>query len=175
MSGQAILVARWIRYSTLVVTVGLLVAIGLAFSPTLFGREVMVITSPSMEPWAPVGSIVVTRMVDARTAGVGDVITFREEGQMPTTHRIVEVVSRDGETSTFRTKGDNNEDADPNPVTISGKVAVAERAIPFVGRILAAVRSPLSFLALVLLGLANAALERSVAILNRPRVRPMLT
>jgi len=175
MSAQAVTFAHWIRYAALVVALGFALAIGLAFAPTLFGREVMVVTTGSMEPWAPVGSIVITRMVDARTVGVGDVITFREQGAMPTTHRIIEVVERDASSSTFLTKGDANEDADPAPVRIVGSVAVGERAIPVLGRILVAIRSPLAFLALALLGLSSAALERALVSSVRPRVRPMLT
>lgn len=176
MSARAVTFVNWIRFAALVVAIGLAAAIGLAFAPTMFGRQVMVVTTGSMEPWAPVGSIVITRMVDARTVAVGDVITFREAESMPTTHRVIEITERDATSTTFLTKGDANEDVDPTPVRIAGEVALGERAIPGLGRILVAIRSPIAFLALVLMGLSSAALEKAINTTTiRPRVRPMLT
>jgi signal peptidase len=174
MTPRTIIVARVIRFATASVAIGLTLAVATAFVPTLLGREVMIVTTASMEPWAPVGSAVVTRMVDARTVGVGDVITFRPSDAPPTTHRVIEVTEHGTGAATFITKGDANEDPDPTPVRIAGDVAIAERVIPHLGRLLAAVRSPIAFLALALIGFAAAALERAVAALNRPRVRPMI-
>lgn len=176
MTARASLASRWARYAAMVASLLLALLVGAAFAPTLFGRQIMVVTSGSMEPWASVGSVVVTRMTDVTSVGVGDVITFRNEAGTATTHRIVEVVERDGASATYVTRGDANEDADPAPIRVTGRVAKAETVVPHVGRVLAAVRSPIAFLALVLLGLSAAALEKATTLLTvRPGVRPMLT
>lgn len=176
MDARAYLATRIVRYLTLTVSVALALAVAVAFVPTLFGREVLVVTSGSMEPWASVGSVVVTRSAPAAAVGVGDVITFRPPHGATTTHRVIEVQARDANGSTFITQGDANEDPDPTPVRITGSVPKAERVLPVVGTILAAIRTPLAFLALVLLGLASALLEKASFRLGQEgRARPVLT
>lgn len=177
MSSPAFQLSRIVRYLTTGVTLALAMMIALAFLPTLFGRQVMVVTSGSMEPSIPVGAIVVTRMVPVDDLGVGDVITYRPKGGSTTTHRIVKVERREPGSAMFVTKGDANEDVDPKATAIVGEVASAERVIPFLGRALAAMRSPIAFLALILLGMASALLEKvTTRLLEQGRdPRPVLT
>ena len=166
---RTLLFTRIIRYSTSVVAGAMALAAALAFVPTLLGREVLIVTSRSMEPWAKVGGVVVTRLTQASAVGVGDVITYRMENSPATTHRVVKVVKRSGNTATFITKGDANENRDPQPVHITGKVAVSERSIPFIGRVLAGVRQPFAALAFIALGIAVSILERTLTSLLRRR------
>ena len=84
-----------------------------------------VVLSGSMEPAMSPGDVIIVNSVPAAAIERNDVITFGgQEGDTPTTHRVIEVVERDG-TTAFRTQGDANEDPDGSLVTpdqLQGKV-----------------------------------------------------
>ena len=114
----------------------------------LLGYEVKVVKSGSMEPAINVGGIVV--VAAAQSYKVGDIITFGADTwrRIPVTHRIVEVVPT-GMTTSYRTKGDANEEPDNKLVRhgdIIGKVAFD---LPFVGYAINFARTPIGFILLV--------------------------
>ncbi|TKX56130.1 signal peptidase I [Halorubrum sp. SP3] len=84
-----------------------------------------VVLSGSMEPAMSPGDVIIVNSVPAAAIERNDVITFGGQGgDTPTTHRVIEVVERDG-TTAFRTQGDANEDPDGSLVTpdqLQGKV-----------------------------------------------------
>ncbi|MEZ7172855.1 signal peptidase I SipW [Sporosarcina sp. OR05] len=102
--------------------------------PQFFGYQLKTVLSGSMEPGIQTGSIIAVNLdVDATKLQVGDVITFRETEEMLITHRITEVVNS-GDTVLFRTKGDNNNAEDMNPVLSENVVAqYTGFTIPYVG------------------------------------------
>ncbi|WP_436923962.1 signal peptidase I [Halosimplex amylolyticum] len=94
--------------------------------PQVVGAEhSYVVLSGSMEPAISSGDVVVVNEVRPAQIEEGDVITFGGSQSEPTTtHRVIGIEEQDGE-RVFRTKGDNNEDADPSPVrpsSVSGRV-----------------------------------------------------
>ncbi|MGH2784233.1 MAG: signal peptidase I [Actinomycetota bacterium] len=139
--------------------IGAVALLAFAFVPTLFGADASIVTSGSMGEAAPIGSVVVSRLVDAHAVSVGDVITFRYPTS-PTsiTHRVVEVAD-DATGRVFRTKGDANPAIDPVPVPIAGNVHRVERVVPFAGRIVAFARSPLGGVSLFLLPITGLLLD----------------
>jgi len=84
-----------------------------------------VVLSGSMEPAMSPGDVIIVNSVPASAIERNDVITFGgQDGDTPTTHRVIEVVEQDG-TTAFRTQGDANEDPDGSLVTpdeLQGKV-----------------------------------------------------
>lgn len=124
----------------LVVVVG---AVVLTAVPGIVGADASyVVRSDSMSPAIDAGSVVFVTSVPAETLSVGDVITFRSaEANKRITHRIVEVVERDGERS-FRTKGDANEEADDGLVSADQIVGRVAFSLPLVGWLLAFAQSP---------------------------------
>lgn len=83
--------------------------------PQLFGHEIKTVLSGSMEPGIQTGSLITIKQVeDKNNFKVGDVITYQEEDIL-VTHRITEVIEG-GESVLYRTKGDNNNAEDMNPV-----------------------------------------------------------
>jgi signal peptidase len=78
-----------------------------------FGYQYAVVKSGSMTPTYPVGTIVMTEPVKAESIKVGDVISWQMPGENTShvSHRVIEVV-RDGNSFSFRTKGDANEEPD---------------------------------------------------------------
>jgi len=133
----------------------------LAFAPTLFGYESFVVTSGSMGQTAPVGSVVLTRMVDAHAIAPGDVITYRHPGADVVTHRVVGVEEREAGVA-FRTKGDENDSADPVPLYLGEgrSVARVERVVPFAGHVVRMGRTGSGAVVLLGLPLIGFALDR---------------
>jgi len=102
--------------------------------PGLVGAEYsFTVMSGSMEPTIPIGSVVFVQDVSAADIEEGDVITFSKgRGTIPTTHRVVEV-HRSENSVRFVTKGDANENRDPEPVYRSDLVGTVSFTIPYVG------------------------------------------
>lgn len=130
----------------------LLVGVALLFLASLLpipgNVELKIVKSGSMEPAIMTGGIVLIKPSD--TYVVGDIITFGEDsrGEIPTTHRIVSI--RESGTQTFySTKGDANEDPDPQETPgreVIGKVLFT---MPYAGYVLDFARKPLGFVLLI--------------------------
>ena len=106
--------------------------------------EVKIVESGSMAPAIHTGSIVVIRA--QKSYRVGDVITFfySMRDETPTTHRIVEIKEADGE-KRYVTKGDANENEDPNTIEEEAVVGKVLFSVRFVGYILEFAKKPLGF------------------------------
>jgi len=102
--------------------------------PQLFGYQLKTVLSGSMEPGILTGSIIAVKLAEDKTNfNKGDVITFQEEENMLITHRITEVV-KSGDSVLYRTKGDNNNAEDMNPVLSTNVVAkYTGFTVPYVG------------------------------------------
>jgi len=108
-----------------------------------------VVLSGSMEPTISAGDAVVVRDVEPSSIESGAVITYvRSEGSTPITHRVVEVL--DGEDGlAFRTKGDANEDHDPEPVPAERVTGEVWFAIPYLGHVVMFANTPTGFAVMV--------------------------
>ncbi|WP_347321623.1 signal peptidase I [Rossellomorea sp. RS05] len=102
--------------------------------PNFFGYQIKTVLSGSMEPGIKTGSIIAVKPGgDMERFGKGDVITFKQDENILITHRITEVMSSDAGIS-YKTKGDNNQAADMEPVLPSNVVAEYEGfTVPFIG------------------------------------------
>lgn len=102
--------------------------------PQLFGYQLKTVLSGSMEPGILTGSIIAVKPAEDKTNfKKGDVITFQEEENILITHRITEVV-KSGDSVLYRTKGDNNNAEDMNPVLSDNVVAeYTGFTVPYVG------------------------------------------
>ena len=109
--------------------------------PTLVGAEgSYVVLSGSMEPAIAPGDVVFVYATDPASIGVGDIVTYsRENAQVPTTHRVIEVIETNDVPSgvLLRTMGDANEDPDQVPVA-GGAVhgIVPAVTLPVIGTVL---------------------------------------
>lgn len=102
--------------------------------PQIFGYQLKTVLSGSMEPDIQTGSIIAVKVAeDKNNFQKGDVITFLAEEDMLITHRITEVV-KSGDSVMYRTKGDNNNAEDMNPVLSENVVAeYTGFTLPYVG------------------------------------------
>jgi len=83
------------------------------------------------------------------------VITFADSQTGPTTtHRVIE--KHQGESSIrFRTKGDANEDPDPEPVYRDEIVGVVTLSVPLIGYLIGFAQSQLGWVVLVVLPMVS--------------------
>ncbi len=96
----------------------------------LFGIQVYAVISGSMEPNYPVGSLIYVKKAEPEEIKVNDVITFVLPNEMPATHRVIEI---DNKNEYFKTKGDNNEEADGSPVHFKNLIGKPIFCIPYIG------------------------------------------
>ena len=118
--------------------------------PMPFGVGAAVVLSGSMEPELSEGDLLF--IAERESYGVGDVVVF-QDGRMAVTHCIVSI---DGETAV--TRGDAN-NADDQPINVSQIKGEVVAAIPLVGFVVNAVKTPVGTLGIIALALLL--LERS--------------
>lgn len=121
---------------TVVIVAALLVTAVVAFPPIVGADESYVVLSGSMQPTIEAGDVVIVADTPPERIESGDVMAFdRIEGDdKRTTHRVVEVVERDGDRY-FRTKGDANEEPDSSLVPADAAIGTVQFSIPAVGRL----------------------------------------
>ena len=102
------------------------------------GVQAFAVSSGSMSPSIEAGSIVFVR--SSGEYAVGDVITFRLEENVYTTHRVHEIREEDG-AAVYVTKGDANQEVDAGLIRedqIEGKVVLT---LPYLGYVVAFLRT----------------------------------
>lgn len=124
----------WSGISTAVVALVVILALLLA-GARLVGLQVYTVLSGSMEPNYHVGSVIYVREVEPSTLQVGDAVSFLISENTVATHRIIEVLpdEKDPDVIRFRTKGDNNDIADTNPVHCNNVLGKVVGTIPLLG------------------------------------------
>ncbi len=119
--------------------------------PSVFGHQLYVVLSGSMNPAFSTGSLAFVCPIEPENVKVGDIITFKSSpvGKTLTTHRVVEIDGEDG--LSFVTRGDANRVNDPNPVPAENVIGKVNGAIPYLGYLLdfAKTRNGLLFLVVV--------------------------
>ena len=144
----------------LVTVAGLLL---LSLLPITGNIEIKIVKSGSMEPQIPVGSLVV--VWPTASYAVGDIVTFGKDSKrdIPTTHRVVGMRVESGVTL-FQTKGDANEEADPQETALRDVVGKVFLVVPYAGFVLDFARQPLGFALLIGVPAAIIILDESVNI-----------
>jgi len=107
--------------------------------PQLFGVDAFIVTSGSMAPLIPEGSVVYEKEPNVEQLGEGDVVIFRPgnsqiEGDT-VVHRIVDT-QVENYTKQFKTKGDNNPEPDPGWTPSYNIVGEKVFSIPYLGQII---------------------------------------
>lgn len=115
--------------------------------PSIFGYTVAVIASGSMEPALQVDDLIFSHAQPVYQTG--DIITFRTENSL-TTHRIAAVTGA----GCYITKGDANNAADPDPVPPEAVLGRVVWRIPYIGRGIVLLRTPLGMLGMLLAAFA---------------------
>lgn len=117
--------------------------------PNIFGYKPFIVLSGSMETEIKVGDLIITKMTDPKTLKKDDVIAFRDHENTVTTHRIIDIIDKDGK-KYFVTKGDNNDSQDENLVEYEDVEGIYITRIPGVGNIFDELAKPTTIIILFL-------------------------
>ena len=127
------------------VLVGIVVLLAIALvGVRLIGLEPYVVLSGSMEPTYHVGSLIYVKDVDPYELESGDVITFMLDEDTVATHRIVEVVPDETDSTVvrFKTKGDANAAEDGSLVHYKNVIGSPVFTIPQLGYVANYIQNP---------------------------------
>ena len=123
----------WLGWTVLIVVLAVMAFV--MVTTIQFGWEYDVVLSGSMEPVLNVGGLVIIRPVNPQSVAVGDIISFNMPGiSTPVCHRVIELKTTD-DGLVFRTKGDANEEADPDIVPMQAVTGRAVLHLPYVGNL----------------------------------------
>ncbi|MCG1021657.1 signal peptidase I SipW [Sutcliffiella horikoshii] len=163
-------VSYWLFMITTLICVVIVIA-GRASGgePNIFGYQIKTVLSGSMEPTFQTGSVIAVQKLENPTdLTVGDVITFQESRDVLVTHRIIDV-NTSNEGVLYKTKGDNNNFEDTNPVLSQNVVAVYSGfTLPKFGYFLNYATSPIGTAilliipGLILLGYATVTIRQAI-------------
>lgn len=133
----------WNVVSRILVALVVLLAIALV-GVRLVGIKTYAVVSGSMEPTYPTGSLLYVKSIDIKELKVGDAITFMADEDTVATHRIIEIIPDEEDSSVlrFRTQGDANETADGTPVHYKNIIGKPVFAIPYLGYFAHFVQNP---------------------------------
>jgi len=138
------------QWSSLVfiLLVGLIIALPLL--PFENSPKSVVVLSGSMEPAVKTGSLVITLPAVVSDVQKGDIISFRshENENNIILHRVVDISNESGSIF-FTTKGDNNDGTDNEPVPARDLVGKQLLSLPYLGRLVNFMRTPVGFLFLI--------------------------
>ncbi len=98
---------------------------------TVFKYQIYVDMTNSMMPKLNVNDVIIVKKCDKKDIQIGDIITFRE-GSVTVTHRVIDIITDNGE-EYFITKGDNNNTKDDRPVPFSDVEGIYIFDIPLLG------------------------------------------
>ena len=134
MSRAGTLMKIWNVTGTILTVLAVLLAIALA-GVRLFGLRTYAVLSGSMEPDYPTGSLLYVKSVDPRELEAGDVITFMLDEDTAATHRIIEILPDEEDSSVlrFRTQGDANDAPDGTPVHCRNVIGKPVFCLPYLG------------------------------------------
>lgn len=117
--------------------------------PNVLGYKPFIVLSGSMETEIHVGDLIITKNINPKNLKIDDVIAFRDEENTVTTHRIIDIVEKEG-TNYFVTKGDNNSSQDKNLVEYKDVEGIYVTRIPGIGSMLSTLSEPTTIIILVL-------------------------
>lgn len=143
----------------MVLTIGAYLNLPLPLKP-------LVVKTGSMSPTIPAGSLVLVTETNNSPYGISyvedDVITFRS-GKELVSHRVVGVERATGE-KRFVTKGDANQNIDTKLISEKEVVGKVSLAIPYVGKFVDFVKTPLGFFLLIIIPTLFIILSEIVAV-----------
>lgn len=110
----------------------------------MVGLQVYTVLSGSMEPVYHTGSIVYVKKVNAFEIKTGQPITFMLDENTVATHRVVEIVPDESDSSVvrFRTKGDANESPDGSLVHCQNVIGTPVFTVPKLGYLVDYIQNP---------------------------------
>lgn len=110
--------------------------------PSFFGWKPFIVLSGSMETQIMTGDVAVVKEIDTKDLKVGDIIAFKDNNDIVTTHRIVKITEVDGETR-YITKGDNNNTEDSGYVLQNQVEGIYKFRVGRIGNLALFIQTPI--------------------------------
>ena len=102
----------------------------------IFGFRTYMVATGSMEPEYSIGDMIIIKETPKEKIKAGDVINYISEDKADTiTHRVIEVEEKQGQTY-YKTKGDNNNSEDPEPINYNQVQGVLVFKISKLGKVI---------------------------------------
>lgn len=121
--------------------------------PDILGIKPFIVFTSSMEPVYSEGDLLFTKIINPNNVNEGDIISYRDKQNTVITHRVVQIIEKDGE-KLYKTKGDAALKEDESLININQIEGAYVSKIPKVGKILYAYQKPVVFLLTLLTILA---------------------
>lgn len=143
----------WINAVIKSISISLIVVVGLML---ILGYKFMIVSSGSMEPALPVGSLIVVTPCEYEDLKLGDIVTMnangiylthRVKGKLDMQNKVVEIGDPRYESATWYTQGDNSDTPDGRIKPVVGKVEIC---LTWVGVLVRYVRA--NYTLLIILG-----------------------
>ena len=150
MKDMIVKILKAICYTILVILVILNITIFLKSQlfpkevPSVLGYKPFVVLSNSMKKVFNVGDLIIVKKVNTDDLEKGDIISFRTPQDFVTTHRINELVEKDGSIC-YVTKGDNNNSVDKDIVCPKKVEGIYIGKIPKLGGAVLFIQEPFGF------------------------------
>lgn len=121
---------------SLVIYVGYMKYIKHENDVNIFGFRTYMVATGSMKPEYSVGDVIIIKETPKEKIKAGDVINYISENEADTiTHRVIEVEEKQGQTY-YKTKGDNNNSEDPEPINYNQVKGVLVFKISKLGKVI---------------------------------------
>ena len=158
---------RWLgRSVTDALAACVFVAIVVLVLARVGGVQVRAVSTGSMSPTLPVGSLAIVDDVRATDVFVGDIVMFSDNQDRLLLHRVIEIIDHE-DLQLLRTKGDNNQVPDTGLVTPDHLIGRLRGSVPKLGGIATDAYGPKGILLIVLAQLPFAARAA-----RRPKSQP---
>ena len=133
----------WESVTNILVALVVVLAV-LLVGARLVGFQVFTVLSGSMEPTYHTGSLIYVKDVDYKEIEAGQVITFMLDEDTVATHRVVEVVPDETDSTVlrYRTKGDANDAEDGSLVHYKNVLGSPVFSIPKLGYLANFIQNP---------------------------------
>lgn len=125
--------------------------------PTINGWRMLTVLSGSMSPTINTGDAIIIRPLELNEVPKeGDVITFRSsqqetESEVLITHRVMGVISINGQPAAWATKGDANNSPDTSTVSRDRIIGVYSWRIPYFGYVAHFLRQPMGIVVMLVI------------------------
>ncbi|WP_022873455.1 signal peptidase I [Nesterenkonia alba] len=111
-----------------------LLSVGAAAIAYWLKISIIMFQTGSMIPTINPGDIAVVQEIPATEVEVGDILTVDRPGELPVTHRVIDIAEGDSpDERIIRMQGDGNDTEDPHPYTIT-EARVALFSVPHLAR-----------------------------------------
>lgn len=116
----------------------------------IFAFKPYIVLSGSMEPNLQIGDMVISKKTNEDEIKIGDIITFTDNNKNIITHRVVDIIIKDGK-KLYQTKGDNNSSIDVGVISIENIKGKYSFKISKMGNLITKMITPTGLMIIILI------------------------